>query len=254
MLTVISPAKRLDFETEVCTEKHTIPDHLDRSELLINKLKRTSKAEIQKLMGLSTNLAELNVDRYASWTSDFNTGITKQALLAFKGDVYRGMENDALSVEDLDFAQEHLRILSGLHGMLRPLDLIRPHRLEMGTNLAVNRKKDLYAFWGDTNVDRINEQLSSIGSDFLVNLASNEYFKSVNTKKLRVKIITPVFKDLKNDQLRVISIFAKVARGMMTGYILRNRITQPEELKLFDGGGYRYTENLSDDNIWVFTR
>ena len=254
MLTVISPAKRLDFETKVCTEKHTIPDNLNRSELLINKLKHTSKTDIRKLMALSANLAELNVDRYASWTSDFSSGMTKQALLAFKGEVFRGMSIDTLTLSDLDFANEHLRILSGLHGMLRPLDLLKPHRLEMGTKLSVRGKKNLYAFWGDSNVDRINEQLSAIGSDVLVNLASNEYFRSINTKKLKARIITPVFKDLKNDRLKVITIYAKQARGMMTGYAIRNRITQPEELKLFDGGGYLYTENLSDENTWVFTR
>ncbi len=254
MLSVISPAKRLDFETEACTEKHTIPDALERSQLLINKLKRKSEAEIRELMGVSANLAKLNVDRYASWTSDFSSGITKQALLAFKGEVFRGMSNDTFTPSELDFAQDHLRILSGLHGMLRPLDLVKPHRLEMGTKLSVNRKKDLYAFWGDSNVDRINEQLFAIGSDVLLNLASNEYFKSINTKKLKARIITPVFKDLKNDQLKVITIYAKQARGMMTGYAIRNRITQPEELKFFEGGGYRYTENLSDEQTWVFTR
>ncbi len=254
MLTVISPAKRLDFETEACTEKHTIPDALERSQLLINKLKRKSEAEIRELMGISANLSKLNVDRYASWSSDFSSGITKQALLAFKGEVFRGMSNDTLTSSELDFAQDHLRILSGLHGMLRPLDLVKPHRLEMGTKLSVNRKKDLYAFWGDSNVDRINEQLSAIGSEVLLNLASNEYFKSINTKKLKARIITPVFKDLKNDQLKVITIYAKQARGMMTGYAVRNRITRPEELKFFEGGGYRYTENLSDEQTWVFTR
>ncbi len=254
MLTVISPAKRLDFETEACTEKHTIPDGLERSQLLINKLKRKSEAEIRELMGVSANLSKLNVDRFASWSSDFSSGITKQALLAFKGEVFRGMSNDTLTPSELDFAQDYLRILSGLHGMLRPLDLVKPHRLEMGTKLSVNRKKDLYAFWGDSNVDRINEQLSAIGSDVLLNLASNEYFKSINTKKLKARIITPVFKDLKNDQLKVITIYAKQARGMMTGYAIRNRITQPEELKFFEGGGYRYTENLSDEQTWVFTR
>lgn len=254
MLTVLSPAKKLDYETDVCTETFTVPDGLDRSELLINKLRRTSKKKIRELMDLSENLVELNTDRYESWTPDFGSGQTKQALLAFKGDVYQGMENDTLSTSDLDFAQEHLRILSGLHGLLRPLDLIKPYRLEMGTKISVRGKKNLYQFWGSSVAERINEQLQKVNSDTLINLASNEYFKVIDLKKLEANIVTPVFKDLKNGELKVRFLYAKQARGMMTGYILRNRITEPEVLKDFNGGGYRYTKNLSDKNRWVFTR
>lgn len=254
MITVISPAKKLDYQSDVCTEEFTIPEGLDRSAQLVSKLQKTSKKKISELMSLSENLTQLNVDRYAAWTDNFSEGETRQALLAFKGDVYQGMKNDALSPDDLKFAQDHLRILSGLHGLLRPLDLIKPYRLEMGTKLSVRGKKDLYAFWGDEITNRLNDALKVSGNDSLINLASGEYFKAVNTKKLDAKIITPVFKDMKNGKLKVIFLYAKQARGMMSGYILRNRINNPEDLKGFDDGGYRFTEDLSDDSTWVFTR
>ena len=254
MITVISPAKKLDYQSEVCTEEFTIPEGLDRSALLVNKLRKTSKKKIGELMDLSKNLVELNTDRYAKWTDDFSEGETRQALLAFSGDVYQGMKNTELSETDVKFAQDHLRILSGLHGLLRPLDLIKPYRLEMGTKLSVRGKKDLYAFWGDEITNRMNTALEASGNDTLVNLASGEYFKAINQNKLNGRIITPVFKDMKNGQLKVIFLWAKQARGMMTGYILRNGINNPEDLKGFTDGGYRYTENLSDESTWVFTR
>lgn len=254
MITLLSPAKKLDYESEICTEEFTIPENLDRSELLINKLRRTSSKKIGEMMDLSKNLVNLNVGRYAEWTDDFSTGQTRQAVLAFKGDVYQGMKNDELAPDDLTFAQNHLRILSGLHGLLRPLDLIKPYRLEMGTKLSVRGKKDLYAFWGDTITSRLNTALEESGNDTLCNLASGEYFKAVNTKKLKGKIITPVFKDMKNGQLKVIFLWAKQARGMMSGYIVRNRINDSEQLKEFSDGGYRFTEDLSDESTWVFTR
>ena len=164
------------------------------------------------------------------------------------------MKNDELTAAELSFAQSHLRILSGLYGLLRPLDLIKPYRLEMGTKLSVRGKKDLYAFWGDEITDRVNASLIESGDNTLINLASGEYFKAINTKKLKGKMITPVFKDMKNGQLKVIFLYAKQARGMMTGYILRNGINDAEELKAFSDGGYRFTESLSDDKTWVFTR
>jgi hypothetical protein len=254
MITLISPAKKLDHHSESCTEEFTIPEGLDRSALLINKLQRTSNKKLGELMDLSKNLVELNAGRYASWTDNFDEGERKQAILAFKGDVYQGMRNDELSEADLQFSQNHLRILSGLHGLLRPLDLIKPYRLEMGTKLAVRGKKDLYSFWGNEITERLNVALEDSGNNTLVNLASGEYFKAVNSKKLEGKIVTPVFKDMKNGQLKVIFLWAKQARGMMTGYILRNRINDPEELKNFSDGGYRFTEKLSDESTWVFTR
>ncbi len=254
MITLISPAKKLDYHSEVCTEKFTIPEGLDRSAQLINKLQKTSKKKIKELMGLSDNLTNLNADRYTSWTDDFGQGETRQALLAFSGDVYQGMKDTELQPSELDFAQDHLRILSGLHGLLKPLDLIKPYRLEMGTKLSVRGRKDLYGFWGDEITNRLNEALEESGNDTLVNLASAEYFKAVNLKKLNAKVITPVFKDMKNGQLKVIFLWAKQARGMMSGYILRNQINAAEDLKGFNDGGYRFTEDLSDENTWVFTR
>ena len=254
MITVLSPAKKLDYESDICTEKFTIPEGLDRSAQLINKLQKTSKKGISELMSLSDNLTNLNVERYASWNEDFTEGERRQAILAFKGDVYQGMKNDELQPEDLQFAQDHLRILSGLHGLLRPLDLIKPYRLEMGTKLSVRGKKNLYAFWGDEITNRLNKALEASGNDTLCNLASGEYFKAVNEKKLKGKIITPVFKDMKNGKLKVIFLYAKQARGMMSGYILRNRINNAEDLKGFSDGGYRFTEGLSDETNWVFTR
>jgi len=254
MITLISPAKKLDYESEVCTEEFTIPEGLDRSAQLINKLQKTSKKGISKLMSLSDNLTNLNVERYAQWTEDFTEGERRQAILAFRGDVYQGMKNDELKPDELQFAQDHLRILSGLHGLLRPLDLIKPYRLEMGTKLSVRGKKDLYGFWGDEITDRLNAVLEASGNDTLCNLASGEYFKAVNQKKLKGQIITPVFKDMKNGKLKVIFLYAKQARGMMAGYILRNGINNAEDLKGFADGGYRFTEDLSDETTWVFTR
>lgn len=254
MLTVISPAKKLDYSSKLQTAKFTIPENLDRSALLINKLQKTSNKKLGELMDLSKNLVELNAERYAQWTEDFTQGEIRPAILAFKGDVYQGMKNETLTEKQLLFAQDHLRILSGLHGLLRPLDLMKPYRLEMSTKLPVNGKKDLYGFWGESIAHKLNEALDASGNDILINLASEEYFKAAKTKKLKGRIITPVFKDLKNGQLKVIFLWAKQARGMMTGYILRNAINNSEDLKGFTDGGYRYTQALSDENNWVFTR
>lgn len=254
MITVLSPAKKLDYQTEVCTNKHTIPEGLAQSAKLIKKLQGLSKKKLSELMHLSDNLTQLNAERYAQWTEDFTQGETRQALLAFSGDVYTGMKNNTLTPTELDFAQDHLRILSGLHGLLRPLDLIKPYRLEMGTKLAVNRKKNLYEFWTDDVTARLNEALQASGNNTLCNLASAEYFKAIDTKKLNATIITPVFKDLKNGKLKVIFLYAKQARGMMAGYILRNGINQADDIKAFTEGGYRFTEELSDATTWVFTR
>lgn len=254
MLLIISPAKKLDYSPQTVTERHTLPDELEQSTKLIAALRKLSIKKIRELMDLSEDLAELNHGRYAAWDADFTSGELKQALLAFKGDVYQGMDADSLSADELEFAQEHLRILSGLHGVLRPLDLIRPYRLEMGTKLPVGKAKDLYAFWGDNVTDRINAQLEAIRSEVLVNLASAEYFKAVRPKKLNARVITPAFKDYKNGQLKSLFLYVKQARGMMAGFAIRNRLTDAEELKAFKGGGYRYTEELSDADNWVFTR
>ena len=254
MLTLISPAKKLDYTAPKAAYGLTTPDGLERSGNLIKALQKLSVKQIRELMDLSEDLAQLNADRYAAWNMDFNSGQLKQAILAFKGDVYQGMDADSMNATDLDFAQEHLRILSGLHGLLRPLDTIKPYRLEMGTQLKVGTKKNLYAFWGDELTDRINAQLDALGSDLVINLASAEYFKVVNSKKLKATVITPTFKDYKNGQLKSLFLYVKQARGMMSGFAIRNRITEPDKLKEFNGSGYRFTESLSDELNWVFTR
>ncbi len=254
MLILLSPAKKLDYSKQSVTDRFTLPEDLDRSAELIAVLRKMSVAQIRTLMDLSEDLASLNAERYADWEMDFSHGELKQALLAFKGDVYQGLDTDSMNADDLDFAQDHLRILSGLHGLLRPLDLIRPYRLEMGTKLTVGKAKNLYSFWGNTVTERVGEDLAASGSDVLVNLASAEYFKVLNTKKLGVRVVTPSFKDYKNGQLKSLFLYVKQARGMMAGFAIRERLTEPESLKDFNEGGYRYTDELSDANNWVFTR
>lgn len=236
------------------TQRFTMPERLDRSAELIRALRKFSVPQIRELMDLSEDLAALNCDRYAAWEEDFSTGELKQALLAFKGDVYQGIEAETLSADDLDFAQDHLRILSGLHGLLRPLDLIRPYRLEMGTKLTLGNSKNLYTFWGEHVTKRVTDDLAASGGEVLVNLASAEYFKVVSSKAIDVRVVTPSFKDYRNGQLKSLFLYVKQARGMMAGFAIRNRITNPELLKEFSGGGYRFTEELSDADNWVFTR
>jgi cytoplasmic iron level regulating protein YaaA (DUF328/UPF0246 family) len=254
MLILLSPAKKLDYSNQSITENFTIPENLPQSEKLINALRKLQLREVCSLMDLSEDLGQLNVNRYASWKVDFTQGELKQAILAFNGEVYQGMDANHMSASDLEFAQNNLRILSGLHGLLRPLDLIKPYRLEMGTKLNVGINKNLHSFWGDSITDRCNADLKAVGSSTIINLASAEYFKAVNLKKLEANVITPSFKDLKNGQLKSLFLYIKQARGMMAGFAIRNRITNPEELKAFNGGGYRYTESLSDETNWVFTR
>lgn len=254
MLIVISPAKTLDFETPSTTKKTTEPDFLDQSAALIKTLRQLSPADISGLMGISDKLGLLNFDRYRDWQRPFTADNAKQAILAFKGDVYTGLEAETFTAGDFTFAQKHLRILSGLYGLLRPLDLIQPYRLEMGTRLATDRGANLYEFWGDTITRAINEQLPSRGERVLVNLASNEYFKAVKPKVLEAQVITPVFKDWKNGQYKIISFFAKKARGMMSAYIIKNRLTDAEQIKCFDTAGYGYQPDLSNEREWVFTR
>lgn len=254
MLTIISPAKKLAFGPVDGHVPSTVPMDLDRSEQIMAVLRKKSVKAIKNLMDLSDDLAELNVKRYAEWTTELSGPQVRQALYAFRGDVYQGLDADTLSKEQVEFGSGHLRILSGLHGLLRPSDLIRPYRLEMGTPLAVKGKKNLYQFWGDRVTARLQADLDASGSDVLINLASDEYFKVVNAKKLKARIITPVFKDLKNGQYKSLFLYVKQARGMMAGHIIRNAVIDPEQLKNFNGGGYRYTEALSTPDIWVFTR
>lgn len=254
MLIVISPAKTLDYDTPPATSTATQPDFLEQSAKLIKELKQLSPDEIASLMNISDKLAQLNAARFEAWKKTFTLKNAKQAVLAFKGDVYAGLDANSLSEKQLEFAQKHLRILSGLYGLLRPLDLMQAYRLEMGTKFANQRGKDLYAFWGDLITDKLNEALASQKKPVLVNLASNEYFKSINTKALKADIITPVFKDWKSGQYKIISFYAKKARGLMCRYIIDHKITQPEKLKGFDYEGYVFNEAMSSDKEWVFTR
>ena len=254
MIAIISPAKRLDLKSEPTVSTSTIPEDLDRSEQLISKLRNTSGKKIKELMGLSNDLTQLNVERYASWTPEMTSENARQAIFTFDGEVYRGIDVPNLSQKDLNYAQNHLSILSGLHGILRPLDLIKPYRLEMGTKLPIRRKKNLYEFWGDSITDRLNAQLAQSKSKVMVNLASSEYFKAINFKKLNARVIEPVFMDLKNGQYKVLFAYAKLARGYMTGYIMRNQLTDPEDLKNFAMEGYRFSESMSEGDKWVFTR
>jgi hypothetical protein len=253
MLMVISPAKTLDFETAAVTSTFTQPRYLDDSAKLIERLRKMSTADIASLMKLSDKLAGLNAARYESWQTPFNVENAKQAVLAFKGDVYTGLDADSLDAAGFEFAQKHLRILSGLYGVLKPLDLIQPYRLEMGTKLDNSGGKDLYAFWGSKLRDSL-QQDEALHDGVLINLASNEYFKAVEAKKLKARIITPVFKDWKNGQYKMISFYAKKARGLMSRYIIDNKLTEPDAIKLFDYEGYRFSEDMSKSDEWVFIR
>lgn len=254
MLLVISPAKTLDYETPPVTPRHTQPEFLDHAQELIQQLRELSPAQIAELMHLSGKLAGLNVARYGSWHPDFTQDNAKQALLAFKGDVYTGLNAEDFSEADFDFAQQHLRMLSGLYGLLRPLDLMQPYRLEMGTKLANARGKDLYAFWGERISGWLNEALAAQGDDILLNLASNEYFSSVKRKALNARVIDTEFKDLKNGQYKIISFYAKKARGLMARYVIKERLQNPEGLKDFNYQGYRYSAEHSRSDSLVFLR
>ena len=258
MIIVLSPAKSLDFKTPARLATHTLPAFLDQSQLLIERLRTFSPLEISQLMGISDSLAALNSTRYAEWAQPFTSANAKQALLAFNGDVYEGLDAATLSTADLKFAQGHLRILSGLYGVLRPLDLMQPYRLEMGIRLANPRGKDLYAFWGERVVDALNDALLEAKARTLVNLASEEYFKSVKKKTLSVPVIQPVFEDWSGGgsagKYKIVSFYAKRARGLMARFALVERLKKAEGLKTFSAGGYAYAASASDETRWVFRR
>ena len=254
MLMVISPAKTLDFDTPPTTERFTQPQYLDHSQELITQLRELSPAQIGELMQLSDKLSGLNAARFGSWTPSFTPENAKQALLAFKGDVYTGLDAESLSDADLDYAQQHLRMLSGLYGLLRPLDLMQPYRLEMGTKLANSRGKDLYAFWGNRISEWLNQALAEQGDDVLLNLASNEYFSAVKRPALKARVINTEFRDQKNGQYKIISFYAKKARGMMSRFVISERISKPEDLRGFDVQGYRFSNEQSSDSTLVFLR
>ncbi|MFA9217508.1 MAG: peroxide stress protein YaaA [Sphingomonadaceae bacterium] len=252
MLIVLSPAKSLDLETPPTTKLSSQPAFLDHSTQLIERLRAFSPAELGQLMDLSDALSTLNVTRYASWTPD--TRDARQAVMAFNGDVYAGLDARSLTPKQLAYTQDRVRILSGLYGMLRPLDLIHPHRLEMGTRLDTARGKDLYAFWGDTIAQALNQSAAEQGAEVLVNLASEEYFKSVKPKALALPVITPQFEDWKNGKYKIISFYAKRARGLMARYAAVKGISDPDKLKKFNLDGYAYVKQDSSDQRWIFRR
>jgi cytoplasmic iron level regulating protein YaaA (DUF328/UPF0246 family) len=256
MIIVLSPAKSLDYETPPHVKKHTIPDFVDDAAELIGGLRRLSPQQISTLMDISDPLAQLNFQRYAEWSTKFDTRNAKQAVLAFNGDVYEGLDAKTLSSADLDFAQKHVRVLSGLYGLLRPLDLLQPYRLEMKTRFANARGKDLYAFWGERITQALNAQLkkNAGAARVLVNCASGEYFKSVKPRLLDAPVITPVFEDWKGGRYKIISFHAKRARGLMARFAVENRLDAPEQLKGFDAEGYAFDAEASNDSTYVFRR
>jgi cytoplasmic iron level regulating protein YaaA (DUF328/UPF0246 family) len=254
MIITLSPSKGQDFETPGLTKKYSRPADIKDSELLIRELRKIKVADLQALMDVSSNIAELNVGRYRSFKTPFTTKNARQAIFAFKGDVYSGIDVEHFSADDFDYAQEHLRILSGLYGCLRPLDLIQPYRLEMKTKLKNPRGDNLYQFWGEGITNSLNKALKKHQEPVLVNLASSEYFKSVKPKLLQGELLNVNFKETKNGKTRVVAIFAKRARGMLADYIIRNRIESPAGIKKFRKGGYRFSRELSDDKQWTFER
>ncbi len=254
MLLVISPAKTLDYETPVAIARHTIPDYLDDAAVLVKRARQYSVEDVMRLMAVSEKIATLNVERFKKWRRPFTSKHARQALLAFKGDVYVGLDALNLDDDDLEFAQQHLRILSGLYGLLRPLDLMLPYRLEMGRKIDTVRGKNLYEFWGDRITQGLNQQLQQRGEKHLINLASNEYFKAIKPELLQAEIITPHFKEYKNGQYKVMGVYAKKARGMLSRYIIKQRITDPQLFKTFNQDGYSFNPAMSNAHDWVFTR
>ena len=254
MLFLLSPAKSLDYDTPAEGVPHTLPQFVSQSAELIEVLKHKTPAEISQLMDLSDNLATLNVARYEAWRPKFSQKNSKQAVLAFNGDVYEGLDAKSLKLKDLEWAQEHVCILSGLYGVLRPLDWMQPYRLEMGTALANPRGQNLYHFWGDGIAQHLNKQLATHKTPVVINLASQEYFKAVDRKVLNARVIDCVFEDYKGGKYKVISFFAKRARGLLARYAIEKKIQNPEKLKDFKVEGYAYVASESDDNRLVFRR
>ena len=259
MLIVVSPAKSLDYKSPAKTRKFTQPEFLQESQQLVSQLKKLAPADFSELMHISAKLGELNHSRFLNWHTPFDLKNAKQAIFAFKGDVYIGLEAEQFTTADLNFAQKHLRILSGLYGLLRPLDLMQPYRLEMGSSFIHDKDingsaKNLYAFWDHKLTRNLNALQAREKNPILVNLASKEYFSAIKLKQLKADVITPVFKDFSGGQYRVLSFFAKKARGAMSAYIIKNRIARPEKLKDFSLDGYRYSAADSTDSRFVFLR
>lgn len=254
MLMVISPAKTLDFERPPARVKPTQPDFLDRSAVLVETLRTRPASDLGTLMNISPALAELNAERFRTWQTPFTPNNARPAIHAFRGDVYQGLDADSLSSADVRYAQQHLRILSGLYGLLRPLDLIQPYRLEMGTRLAVGGHRNLHAFWGETVTDTLNAVLAGARRPVLVNLASEEYFGAVQTERLNARIVTPTFREFRNGRYQFISMLGKRARGLMARFAITTRVKHPEGLKAFAADGYRFDPAQSGPDDWVFTR
>jgi len=253
MIAVVSPAKTLDFETSIDFD-HTLPKFQKEALQLIDVLTDKSEKDVQDLMSISEKLATLNVERYHNFTKKKDPQHAKQAMFAFQGDVYQGLEAETMNKTQVDFAQDHLRILSGLYGLLRPLDLIQPYRLEMGTQLAVNGDKNLYSFWNEKIAKQLNRDLKNQGDKILINLASQEYFKSVDKDQLKAKVIDVDFKDFKNGKYKVISFYAKKARGLMSRFMIDNKVKSVDDLKAFDYEGYEYDEKNSTEDKLAFIR
>ena len=253
LVTIISPAKKLDYSPVEKNIDSTIPSLLEHSNELIKDLKSLNPQEVSSLMSLSDKLGALNYERFQEWKTPFTKSNSKQAILAFKGDVYQGLDAESLSETELIWAQKHVRILSGLYGILKPMDLMQPYRLEMGTKFATKRGQNLYDFWNSIITEELNKNFSSDNTN-LLNLASNEYFKSINVSELKANVISPVFMDKKNGKYKIISFFAKKARGLMTRYIIKNRIEDITDIQNFEEGGYSFNEAMSEDNKPVFCR
>jgi len=254
MLMILSPAKRIQSNGTIPDLDLTTPDFLEFSTQLVEKLRTLGQKELEKLMQINPDLARLNMERYAQWHTPFKKDRAQPAILAFQGDVYQKLEADKFDRDELSFAQEHLRILSGLYGVLRPLDLMLPYRLEMGTNMPVGSSKNLYDFWGTRITDALNDVLHSHKHNVLLNLASNEYYKSISINSLKGRVISPVFKEFRKGKYSVYALFAKRARGLMAKFIIKNKITDPAQIKLFDEDGYGFDENQSTEDRPVFTR
>jgi uncharacterized protein len=254
MIHILSPAKTLDYKNTIKTTRFSQPELLNESKILIGELKKYNPKDLEKLMDINSELAVLNFERNLSWRIPFTIDNAKQAIAVFKGQVFIGLQANTLSEDDLLFAQDHMFILSGLYGTLRPLDIIQPYRLEMGTDLVNPRGKNLYQFWGTKLTEIINAELSKHKQKVLINLASNEYFKAINPKQIQGNIITPVFKEAKGNGFKQVTIYAKTARGYMSRFIIQNRIENPEDIKAFDTDGYLFNSDLSTEKEWVFTR
>ncbi len=254
MLIIISPAKTISEAPLNLEIPSAFPEFMGEAAEIVQVLKKYSANRIGKLMSINPKLAQLNFERYQEWQLPFTEENSKPAVFAFNGDVYNGLKVEDYSNDDLLYAQQHLRILSGLYGLLKPLDLIQPYRLEMGTKLKLKRKKNLYEYWENKLTKALNLLLEENKQDLLINLSSNEYYKAIRPSGLSSKIITPVFKDFKNGSYKFMSVFGKKARGLMASYIIKNRLEDPGQIKLFEEDGYYYNDQLTEGNQWVFTR